>query len=309
LIARRASSVAAVFSRLDGEVPLPLVARELARLGVPVFPCAPGGKRPIPERGFHEATIDAGQVEAWWRQRPRANLAIPTGAASGVVVVDVDVHKVDGHAAVDRAARSGLVSEPLAVVTTPTGGRHLYFPADAEREQRSWQAGRAGIDFRGDGGYIIVPPSQRMIDGHPTSYRVEAVARGLVTPLAAQRLRDFLDPRPTYVPAPEPAGGWPLDVARLASQVARRPEGERNLGLFKAACRMAEHGHSPREALDALGPAAGRSGLDVREITRTVGSAYRHVSTYGPRRRAPVRHADVMLTRGEPQVSVRDRGL
>ena len=309
LIERRASSVAAVFSLLDGEVPLPLVARMLARLGMPVFPCAPGGKRPIPERGFHDATIDAGQVEAWWRDRPRANLAIPTGAASGVVVVDVDVHKVDGYAAFGRAARSGLLSEPLAVVTTPTGGRHLYYPADAEREQRSWQVGRAGIDFRGDGGYIIVPPSLRAIDGHPASYQVEVVAGGLVAPLAAQRLRDFLDPRPKYVPAPEPPGGWPLDVARLASQVARRPEGERNLGLFKAACRMAEHGHSPREALNALGPAAGQSGLGEREITRTVGSAYRHVSTYGPRRRAPVRQTGSGFAHNEPPFSVSGRGL
>ena len=57
-----------------------------------------------------------------WRRggdgRPGANLAVPTGAASGVVVVDVDVHKVDGYAAFGRAARSGLLSEPLAVVTT-----------------------------------------------------------------------------------------------------------------------------------------------------------------------------------------------
>ncbi|SHI70990.1 Primase C terminal 1 (PriCT-1) [Tessaracoccus bendigoensis DSM 12906] len=309
LIARRASAVAAIFYRLGESVPLPLVARELARLDVPVFPCAQGGKRPIPERGFHEAITDAGQVEAWWRQRPRANLAIPTGAASGVVVVDVDVHKVDGYAAFGRAARSGLLPEPLAVVTTPTGGRHLYYPADAGREQRSWQVGRAGIDFRGDGGYIIVPPSQRTIDGHPTSYRVEAVAGGLVVPLAAQRLRDFLDPRPKYVPAPEPPGGCPLDVARLASQVARRPEGERNLGLFKAACRMAEHGHSPREALNALGPAAGQSGLGEHEITRTVGSAYRHVSTYGPRRRAPVRQTGSGFAHNEPPVSVSGRGL
>lgn len=118
-------------------------------------------------------------------------------------------------------------------------------------------------------------------------------------------------PRPAskYVPAPEPPGGWPLDVTRLASQVARRPEGERNLGLFKAACRMAEHGHSPREALDALGPAADQSGLGEREITRTVGSAYRHVSTYGPRRRAPVRQTGSGFAHTESPVSVSGRGL
>lgn len=309
LIARRASSVAAIFSRLGEGVPLPLVARELARLGVPVFPCAPGGKRPIPEHGFNEATTDARQVEAWWRQRPRANLAIPTGAASGVVVVDVDVHKVDGYAAFGRAARSGRLPEPLAVVATPTGGRHLYYPADAKHEQRSWQVRRAGIDFRGDGGYIIVPPSLRTIDGRRMAYRVESMAAHPVALLDAQRLRDFLDPRPKYVPAPEPPGGWPLDVTRLASQVARRPEGERNLGLFKAACRMAEHGHSPREALDALGPAADQSGLGEREITRTVGSAYRHVSTYGPRRRAPVRQTGSGFAHTESPVSVSGRGL
>lgn len=113
------------------------------------------------------------------------------------------------------------------------------------------------------------------------------------------------------MPAPGPPGGWPLDVARLASQVAGRPEGERNLGLFKAACRMAEHGHSPREALDALGLAASQSGLGEREITRTVGSAYRHVSTYGPRRRAPVRQTGSGFARDESPVaaSARGRGL
>lgn len=142
-------------------------------------------------------------------------------------------------------------------------------------------------------------------------YRVENVSAGPVALLDAQRLRDFLDPRPKYTPAPAPPGGWPLDVARLASQVASRPEGERNLGLFKAACRMAEHGHSPREALDALGLAAIQSGLGEREITRTVGSAYRHVSTYGPRRRAPVRQTASGFARDESLVaaSASGRGL
>src|SRR5699024_7633382 len=111
--------------------------------------------------------------------------AIPTGAASGVVVVDVDVHKVDGYAAFERAARSGRLPEPLAVVTTPTGGMHLYYPADAEREQRSWQVRREGIDFRGDGGYIIVPPSLRTIDGRRMAYRVESMAARPVTLLDA----------------------------------------------------------------------------------------------------------------------------
>lgn len=307
----RVATVAAVFARLHVAMPLPVAAQALARSGVPVFPCAPGGKRPIPERGFHEATTDLQQVEAWWRKRPRANIAIPTGAASGVVAVDVDVHGTNGYQAFARVARSGLLPAALATVTTPTGGRHLYFPADLQHEQRSWQVGRAGIDFRGDGGYIVVPPSMRIIDGHRMLYRVESINSSAVASVDAQRLRDFLDPRPTYVRAPEPPGGWPLDVARLAARVASRPEGERNLGLFKAACRMAENGRPPREALDALGPAARHAGLGEREITRTVGSAYRHVSTYGPRQRAPVRSRREPPLRDAHQVraSATDRGL
>lgn len=149
-----------------------------------------------------------------------------------------------------------------------------------------------------------------MIDGRRMQYRVESVTARPVARLDAQRLRDFLDPRPKYTPAPAPPGGWPLDVARLASQVANRLEGERNLGLFKAACRMAEHGHSPREALDVLGLAASQSGLGEREIIRTVGSAYHHVSAYGPRRRAPVRQTDALLVRNETvAASASGRGL
>lgn len=48
----RTSAVAAVFGLLAEGMPVSIAAHELARRGVPVFPCAPGGKRPIPERSF-----------------------------------------------------------------------------------------------------------------------------------------------------------------------------------------------------------------------------------------------------------------
>ncbi|MEZ5125985.1 MAG: bifunctional DNA primase/polymerase [Thermoleophilia bacterium] len=268
-----ASTVAAVFGRLDG-VPLPVAARELAQAGAPVFPCAPGGKRPIPERGFHEASSDPDRVEDWWRSRPTANIGIPTGAVSGLVVIDVDVHGVNGYAAYARAARAGLVPEPLAVVRTPTGGQHAYFPADPTREQRSWQAGKVGIDCRGDGGYIIAPPSVLWLDGVRAPYRIEQVAAGATGPIDAGRLRDFLDPRP----APQPRTGRPIrgeDAERLATWLGRQAT-DRNLKLFWASCRLAEGGVPLTDALDAMVTAA-QSDFGEREITRTVYSAYRSV--------------------------------
>src|SRR5690625_7186878 len=64
-------------------------ARAFAAAGVPVFPCAPGGKRPLIRdgQGFRDATTDLTQIDAWWSRAPAANIGIPTGAAYGVVVV------------------------------------------------------------------------------------------------------------------------------------------------------------------------------------------------------------------------------
>ena len=150
----------------------------------------------------------------------------------------------------------------------------MYFPATPGSEQRSWQAATAGVDFRGDGGYIIAPPSRRTIDGTTRRYEITDLAAHSIGPVEAARLRDFLDPRPA-APARSEGATATVDAERLAAWVARRGEGERNRGLFWAACRLAENGTPPADALDALGPAAAQAGLSEREIATTVRSAYR----------------------------------
>ncbi|MFM2721677.1 bifunctional DNA primase/polymerase [Microbacterium mcarthurae (nom. nud.)] len=293
-------AVSSVLLRMNTAWPLSAAAGEFAAAGVPVFPCVPWGKRPATEHGFHDATTDLDQVEAWWRQSPGANIGVPTGAASGAVVVDVDVHgPVDGRTRFDRAARAGLVEGWELLVRTPTGGMHAYYPATPGMEQRSWQVARAGIDFRGDGGYIVVPPSVRSIEGTTVGYGVEEVNAGPAGLLDAGRLRDFLDPRPT--PRATPVGlDRGVDVSRLAAWVAARGEGERNRGLFWAACRLAENGLPASDALDVLTAAAGHAGLAEREITATVRSAYRTVRPTPARRgpSSPVRGASPLAADG-----------
>ncbi|GAA2963185.1 bifunctional DNA primase/polymerase [Microbacterium schleiferi] len=259
--------------------PLPEAAARFAAAGVPVFPCVPGEKRPLVRRGFHDATSDPAQVAAWWSRWPAANIGVPTGTPSGVEVVDVDVHAIGtGFPAFRTAHREGLAAGWAALVRTPSGGLHAYYPADPDRSQSSWQAARAHIDFRGDGGYIIAPPSRVLRPGGVrTPYRL-IVAGNTPAPVDAARLRDFLDPRTPI----------PLDRARasrlerrgsdakvLAGWVAGRGEGERNRGLFWAACRLAEAGTPPDATLEALGPAAEHAGLRSREIMATIRSAYR----------------------------------
>lgn len=277
---------------------LPDAASAFAAAGVPVFPCVPGEKRPLTEHGFHDASTDPGQVGAWWGRWPAANIGIPTGPASGVEVVDVDIHGDNsGFPALKQARRAGLIPAWAVLVRSPSGGLHIYFPAAPEREQSSWQAPRAHIDFRGAGGYIVAPPSRvRQPDGSTGIYVLRATGITTTQPVDAAALREFLDPRPSLPRRETPARG--LDADRLGRWVSTLGEGERNRGLFWAACRLAENGTSPTDTLAVLGPAAEHIGLSSREVSATIRSAYRTTNpapTAGsrpfgdaPRSRAPV---------------------
>lgn len=286
------------------ELPLPRAAALLASSRVPVFPCAPGDKRPLiyQGRGFRDATTHLGQVEAWWRRTPEANIGIPTGSVSGLVVVDVDVHGTNGYDALNRADREGLVSGWQFLVRSPTGGMHLYYPADQGVEQRSWQAGDAGIDFRGDGGYIVAPPSRRVLDGEAVSYQLTTLSTEAARPLDAGRLQAFLSP-------PRPPRRFPTHARRAGRtdphKLADWLSGERtdrNRKLFWASCVLAEEGVPFSDALDAMlsveQPDFGR-----REITRTVTSGYKRISgqaspseTSGASREHPSQQLDTEAT-------------
>src|ERR1700757_5358679 len=68
-----------------------------AARGWAVFPTAPGAKRPLTAHGVKDATTDPVAILAWWSKWPDANVGIATGAASNLVVFDVDVKgDVDG---------------------------------------------------------------------------------------------------------------------------------------------------------------------------------------------------------------------
>lgn len=263
-------------------MPLPAAAVFFARNGVPVFPCVPGGKSPLVEHGFKDASGLWPQVHQWWAHWPDANIGIPTGAASGLEVVDIDVKGAHprGYDSFTRSFEAGLFAGWDLQIATPSGGFHIYFPSRTHRPQRSWQAARPQVDFRGDGGYIIAPPSRVLVNGVPASYRLLDVSLSSTGPVDATRLRDFLDPRPVLKPWPkrQPMESVKERAERLATWVGERIDGERNLGLFWASCRLAEAGASPADTVSALGPAAEQIGLAPREIETTIRSAYRVVT-------------------------------
>lgn len=256
-------------------------AMMLARAGVPVFPCVPLGKQPLTRRGFLDASTDPALVANWWRRWPEANLAMPTGASSGIVVVDVDVHASgSGFDAFERARSARLVDGWAWTVRTPSGGLHACYPSRLGVSQRCWQIPSQHVDCRGDGGYVVLPPSQVTLpDETVGQYRVVSITAHRPAPIDTVALRRFLEP-----PRPTPTS-WSLPPAtassspdRLAAWVASRPEGARNQGLFWAACRMVEAGHNFDASLAVLGSAARAAGLTEREAETTIRSAYRTTS-------------------------------
>ena len=148
---------------MRGESPPALVARAAlayARRGIPVFPCEPGGKRPLTYNGFWDATADAPRVAAWWRRWPNANVGVPTGERSGLLVLDVD-SDAGGPDSLVLLERSHGPLPRTAKARTGGGGVHLYFRYPAGETVRN-SAGRLGpgLDVRGEGGYVVVPPSR-----------------------------------------------------------------------------------------------------------------------------------------------------
>lgn len=135
------------------------VAAKLARAGFPVFPCS-HDKRPLTQHGFKDATAVLSEVEAYWRQHPSALIGLPTGAASGVFVIDLDIDKSTGEPLGESSlAALGFsdLKDRVPSVLTPSGGLHLYFRATG-LPSTAKKLG-AGIDTRGNGGYVIAPGS------------------------------------------------------------------------------------------------------------------------------------------------------
>jgi hypothetical protein len=271
-------------------------AHRYAEVGWPVFPCEKGGKRPATAHWREDASTDHRQIEQWWRAEPRSNLAIATGAP-GPDVVDVDKHKDgDGFGAWGRLKQAGLTGVPMAVVRTPSGGFHAYY---AGTEQRNGHLPGAYVDFRSQGGYVVASPSR--IAGR--DYQVARTSpSGDTFDWSAARAVLAPQPQRQAYRAPE-RGGQPKDLSHLASWVASQPEGNRNNGLFWAACRAAEAGDAG--ALDSIANAARAAGLDEREIDRSITSAQRTASAGAAARpfehQEPPQQAVVTLPQTTPQ--------
>lgn len=134
---------------------LPRAAVWYARHGWQVFPLRPRTKEPFAGIGVYNATTDTDQVMDWWARWPSANIGLHCGG-SGLLALDLDSYK-------DTFGGNGFLArsdEETITNLTGSGGTHLVYSMPADRKYTNATGNLPpGIDVRGHGGYIVVPPS------------------------------------------------------------------------------------------------------------------------------------------------------
>lgn len=180
---------------LHGLNPLEL-ALWWADRGIRVLPVNGETKRPLVKEWQKAASTDPTQVHAWWRLYPKARVGLATGIGS-YDVADFDV--VGGKPGLQQLEiliDSGII-EPgtFMVVTTPSGGRHLWFRG-TEQHNRQNVGSVYGVDLRAVGGMVLAP-------GNP-GYRL----RGEVRPPDELKTMEWavLAACPNLIPEPQKPG-------------------------------------------------------------------------------------------------------
>jgi len=153
-------------------------ALKWAAKGVPVFPCVEGDKIPATENGFHDATTDVDQINAWWTTNPNYNVAASPHSA-GCVVLDTDAPE-----AIDTLEMIHGALPATVIVRTPRGGFHYWFKGYGKNS-----SGRLAqkVDTRGEGGYVLLPPSTiTSYEGEEAKYNgnsYEVISKAEIAPM------------------------------------------------------------------------------------------------------------------------------
>lgn len=244
------------------------------------FPCVPGEKNPATENGLYDASKNPNELRKLWR-RDDANLAIRTGAASGIIALDVDVKDgASGRESLDKLQQEHGALPVTLTNATPTGGwHHIYRHPGQLLGNRTGML--PGLDVRADGGYILGPPS--IIKGPKGgSYR-------------------WANEDETIAAAP----AWLVKLIGTASEsqldmsavLKGLPRGTRNDQMFRYASKLRADNIPLPEAQHLVLEMAARCtpALDPEEALACLASAWRyesrlHLTDLGNAQRFVVRH-------------------
>lgn len=265
-------------------------ALRYAARGWPVFPlyemqaegcacrqanCASPGKHPRTTNGLYAATTDEIQIRGWWRQWPEANVGIRTGSEASLIVLDVDPRH-GGNDSLDEILLANHPFEDGPESHTGSGGRHFLFrhPSFPTGNRANF---RPGLDVRGDGGYIVAPPSNHQSGDR---YQWDAVfddATDVPDPPGwlLSLIRESTSSEPIHYEAVSYRGELPTTVAAILerNQFARRRYERSKKGLddksesgcdFSLAAILAREGIAGGDIENAVRHSREKAGLEEK---------------------------------------------
>ena len=204
--------------------------------GWAVFPTRPS-KKPYTPHGCKDAKTDPGAIRAWWAKWPNAGIGIATGSASNLIVIDEDIDDDKGINGFDEVSKweslNGNLPETVTAITG-RGGYHLYF--HYEGKDIGNRAGLLdGVDVRGEGGYVIAPPST-----HPngTEYAWEFNPQETAIAPLTDTVKQLI--------------GYHEETAETFQAPATIESGTRNDTLYKLACSLQAKGLPDQAIIEAV---------------------------------------------------------
>ena len=248
-------------------------------LGWSVIPLLRHSKRAaIPWKRYQEKPPTVQQVAAWRKTHDKSNLAVITGAVSGIFVMDVDSPEGQG-----EVNKQGV---PETVTAKTAKGRHYFFNHPGRHVKNDVRI-LDGVDIKGDGGYVVLPPSIHPDTGLPYAWEHSPLENATVAD-APQWLLDLIEGEAQEKPQPEksapisepPTNGRDpyLDKAmsNVLLELSTAPDKTRNNTLNIAAMRFGNFVAAGRldqaEAENQLRVVATAIGLDPGEINDTIQS-------------------------------------
>jgi hypothetical protein len=223
------------------------------------------GKHPRLREWQHVATTDPRTIRGWFHTWPAANIGVATGLGSGCFVLDIEADEgFETLAALER--QQGALPDTVTSLTGRDGCHFLFAHPGTHvaNAVRLWP----GIDVRGDGGYILVPPSRTIGPycwkiGHEPDYV-------RLAPAPAWLLERIRADRPSGIS--RPPGEW---AALVRGPIA---EGMRNDSLARLTGYLLRRRPAPRvvhELVRAVNEARCQPPLPDHELERIVDSIAR----------------------------------
>ena len=240
-------------------VSMKMYSLQYATLGWSIIPIQANDKKPVMSwKQYQGERADEATVRDWWRDDPNRNIGIVTGEISGLIVLNVD--GPDGAATLET-----LGELPRTPVVRTGNGMHYYFRHPGGKF-RNFAKKLPGLDFRGDGGYVVAPPSVHK-SGSIYEWEVSPSEADLAdAPVWLLELISEPKPSGAAIPVQDSYNEGPKALEALETEIARLQSteyGQRNDQLNKSAY--------------ALGKLVGAGDLDQDHVENELWRAAREI--------------------------------